>query len=241
MTCVVDQILEDGEWATLEWRDPLGLRGCGFFQIVGGRIIHQRGYWDRLSFQEAQQRAAGSSFETPPVPLPRPDEYASFYAGYVEAVAGSDLWAILQKQKDAFETVFGALNESKAMARYAPGKWSVREVLGHLTDSERVFGYRALRISRGDRTPLPGFDENAYVAAAGFDRRPTRELLKEWSAVRDSTTSLLSGVEPDAWERRTLANDTNVSLRALAYIIAGHVHHHQQVLRDRYGLAFPPP
>jgi uncharacterized damage-inducible protein DinB len=178
-----------------------------------------------------------------PINVPRPEtrEYAAFYAGYIEEVAGRDLGAILHEQLSTFRSVLGELSESDAMARYAPGKWSVKEVLGHLTDSERVFAYRALRISRGDTTPLPGFDENDYVEAAGFDRRAMDDLLEEWSGVRASTLTLLRSVDPDAWERRVVANGTEVSLRALAHIIPGHVRHHQQVLRERYGLDFPQP
>jgi hypothetical protein len=165
-----------------------------------------------------------------PINVPRPEtrEYAAFYAGYIEEVAGRDLGAILHEQLSTFGSVLGGLSESEAMARYAPGKW-------------RVFAYRALRISRGDATPLPGFDENDYVAAAGFDRRSVGDLVEEWSGVRASTLTLLRSVDPDAWERRVVANGTEVSLRALAHIIAGHVHHHQQVLRERYGLDFPEP
>jgi hypothetical protein len=129
-----------------------------------------------------------------------------------------------------------AVNATAAGHRYAPGKWSVREVIGHLCDAERIFAYRLLRIARGDGTPLAGFDENAYVPAGSFESRELNALIKEWMATRDSTIALVRGLPADAWTRRGTANGTNVSAAALAYIILGHVEHHLGILRDRYGV-----
>jgi len=123
------------------------------------------------------------------------------------------------------------------MHRYAPGKWSVKEVVGHVTDAERVFGYRALRIARADTTPMPGFDENAWVPAANFDRRSMPELVAGYQAVRAATVALFSSFDEEALTRRGTANDQEVSVRALAHIMAGHELHHMTILRERYGLS----
>ena len=173
------------------------------------------------------------------IPAPQPGEYASFYAGYVAAVAGVDLRALLARQMDRLDTACAALSDADALARYAPGKWSVKEVLGHLADVERIFAYRALRIARGDATPLPGFDENAYVAAAGSDARPLASLREELRGVRASTLAVFASSAPGAWERRGTASGAGVSVRALAHMTAGHVEHHLGILRERYGLAVP--
>jgi uncharacterized damage-inducible protein DinB len=124
--------------------------------------------------------------------------------------------------------------ESKALYRYAPAKWSIKEVLGHLADSERVFAYRALRFARGDTTPLPGFDEQVYAPAGRFDERSVADLGAELGAVRRATIALFGGLDEEALARRGTANGTEVSVRALAYIIAGHELHHLTVLRERY-------
>ena len=168
--------------------------------------------------------------------LPAPDEYDPYYQRYVAHVPGGRVLDRLADQQSEFAGVFGGLSEEAALHRYAPGKWSVKEVLGHLTDTERMFAHRALRFARADETPLPGFDENAYVPAANFDRRPVSSLLGEWNAVRAATLALFDGLEPAAWARRGMANGVPVSVRALAYITAGHADHHLGVLRERYGV-----
>jgi uncharacterized damage-inducible protein DinB len=173
------------------------------------------------------------------IPAPADGEYAPFYAGYVAAVAGVDLRPFLTRQLDRLDAACGALSDADALARYAPGKWSIKEVLGHLADVERIFTYRTLRIARGDTTPLPGFDENAYVVAAGADGRSLDSLREELRQVRAATLSLLDSVAPDAWERRGTASGAEVSVRALAHMAAGHVEHHLGILRERYGLAVP--
>jgi uncharacterized damage-inducible protein DinB len=134
------------------------------------------------------------------------------------------------------ERLFGSLDDTAALARYAPGKWSIKEILGHLTDAERIFAYRLLRVARGDATPLPGFDEKAYVPAARFDERPLRALAAEFRAVRLSSVALASGIPSTSWSMVGQASGKPVSARALVYIIVGHVAHHLGVLRERYGL-----
>ena len=170
------------------------------------------------------------------IPIPGSDEYAPFYAGYVAAVVESDVLSLLERQGPTLRATFAGLSDDDAMARYAPGKWSIKEVIGHITDAERIFAYRALRIGREDATPMEGFDENAYVAASAFDRRPLADLLGDFDANRAATLRLLRGFGPDPWERRGVANGRPVSLRALAYIMAGHVQHHMRVLEERYGV-----
>jgi hypothetical protein len=170
------------------------------------------------------------------IPRPASDEAAPFYHGYISEVTGENIVEQLADQLGEVDQLFGSVDDQAALARYAPGKWSIKEVLGHLADAERIFGYRLLRISRGDATPLPGFDENAYVPAGGFDSRPLRSLLADFGAVRRSTIALVQGTPPECWIKRGEASGRTISARALAYIIVGHVNHHLGVLRDRYGL-----
>ncbi|HEX5962469.1 MAG TPA: DinB family protein [Gemmatimonadales bacterium] len=174
--------------------------------------------------------------------LPRPaaDEAAPFYHGYIAGVAGENVGEQLVSQLAEVERLFGGLDDQAALARYSPGKWSIKEILGHLTDAERIFAYRLLRVARGDATPLPGFDENAYVPAGSFDERPLRALTAEFRAVRLSTVALVSGVPPGSWTRLGKASGKPVSARALVYIMVGHVIHHLGVLRDRYGVGAVP-
>ena len=171
---------------------------------------------------------------------PTADEFAPFYAGYVARVANvSAPLDELVAQRARLLAFLSPLSDAQASFRYAPGKWSVKELVGHLTDVERIFSYRMLRIGRGDETPLPGFEENDYVPAAASDSRPLGSLLDEWATVRDATVSLVAGMPDHAWLRRGSASGTVISARALLYIILGHVEHHQRVLAARYGLPLP--
>jgi DinB family protein len=163
-------------------------------------------------------------------------EAAPFYHGYIAKVTGENISDHMADQLDEVEQLFGSLDEQSALARYAPGKWSIKEILGHLTDAERIFGYRLLRIGRGDRTPLPGFDEKTYVPAGQFDTRPLSSLIGEFRSVRESTEGLMHGLPLDCWANQGEASGMSITARALAYIIVGHVNHHLGVLRDRYGL-----
>jgi hypothetical protein len=170
---------------------------------------------------------------------PAIDEAASSYQGYISKVPTENIGDQLSEQLREIEHLFESVTDHDAMARYAEGKWSVKEVLGHLCDTERIFSYRLLRISRGDPTPLPGFDENAYVPEARFDERPLPMLLAELRAVRHSTTALIEGLPSNVWTRRGVCNQQPITARALAYAIVGHVAHHLEVLRERYGLGRP--
>ncbi len=168
---------------------------------------------------------------------PHEDEYAPFYAAYVGRVrhvtAPVDELAV---QRRRFIDVLSAVSEDQAGFRYAPGKWSIKELIGHLSDAERIFAYRLLRIGRGDETPLPGWEENDYVRTAGSDARTFRDLMEEWAVVRDGTTTLAAAMPADAWERRGTANGTPISTRALLYIVLGHTEHHRAVLEERYAI-----
>lgn len=168
------------------------------------------------------------------IPRPHPSEHAEFYAKYVARVPDGDLLRTLRAQGDEARALARGLSDAQAMHRYAPGKWSVKEVYGHVADAERVFAYRALRIARGDETPLAGFDENAYVAAADFDARPLSALADELAHVRRATLDLLAPLGGEALARRGTANGRSVTVRALAWIIAGHERHHLDLLRERY-------
>jgi len=166
----------------------------------------------------------------------RPDatEYAPYYEKYVSLVPAGDVVETLETQLVETLALLRGLSEERAGSRYEPGKWSVKELVGHLIDSERVFAYRALRFARGDRTPLPGFEQDDYVRGGNFDARPLAELAGEFESVRRATVALLRGLDAEAWQRRGTANESEASVRALAHIIAGHELHHRDVLRTRY-------
>lgn len=168
----------------------------------------------------------------------RPDatEYPSFYAGYVASVPADDILIVLRQGRDDLSAAFGAIPESKGAYRYADGKWTVRTLIGHMVDAERIFSYRALRLARGDATPLPGFEEKQYAETAGSDARTIADLGAEMLDVRASTIRLFESFPEDAWVRRGIVNNGEVSVRALGYITAGHARHHLNMLRERYGL-----
>lgn len=167
---------------------------------------------------------------------PADGEFAPYYGRYIALVPEGDIVATLRDHGRALHATLSALPESRGGFRYAEGKWSVREMLGHIIDAERVFAYRALRFARGDATPLAGFDENTYAVAAGSDARSLADLLDEWRCVREGTVRLLSSLPAEAWARAGTASDAHVSVRALAFIIAGHVMHHARILHERYGV-----
>ncbi|MBN3553374.1 DinB family protein [Fictibacillus nanhaiensis] len=161
-------------------------------------------------------------------------EYADYYKGYVELVPEGDIIQILSDQmKDTVEIV-SMLDDEQLSYRYAAGKWSVKEVVGHITDTERIMSYRLLSIARGETTSLPGYDENAYVEEAGFDDIPVRDLLEHFVSVRLATIQLIKSLSKKALERKGTANGHPVSTRALMMIIAGHEIHHRNIIGERY-------
>jgi uncharacterized damage-inducible protein DinB len=170
--------------------------------------------------------------------ITRPDasEFAPFYAGYVAKVPDSGPVGLLREQITQFEKL-KALPEDKANAAYADGKWTVKEVLGHIADGERVFSYRLTRIARGDQTPLAGFDENAWAKAAPHARRPIASVADEMIAIRRSTLALIDSLDETSIANKGLANNNPVTARAICWILAGHTRHHLDILRERYALA----
>jgi hypothetical protein len=169
-----------------------------------------------------------------PIARPRSDEYVPYYGKYVSLVPEGDVVETLRTQIGETLSLLRAIPEERASHRYAPGKWSIKEVVGHMADVERVMTYRALRIARADATPLPGFDENAWVPAANFDARPLASLVHELAEVRRATIAFFETLDAEAATRRGSANDNEISARALAYIVAGHERHHVKLLRERY-------
>ncbi len=165
---------------------------------------------------------------------PEKNEYAAFYETYISLVEETDIVSALEKNLDELQSLFAEVSEEKGSHSYAEGKWSVREVLGHLIDGERVFSYRALRISRDDQTPLAGFEQNSYVANSNFSRAKLADLIEEFSLLRRSNILFFKNLFDEAWFRTGTASEAAVSVRALAYIMVGHVRHHANILRERY-------
>lgn len=169
-----------------------------------------------------------------PTIRPAADEYAPYYGTYVALVPDGDVVATLAGQIDETLALLRPLTDEQARFRYATGKWSVKEVVGHLTDAERVFTYRALSFGRGASDPLPAFDEDAWVPPAEFDAVPLDELLDGFASVRSATVALFSQFPREAWRRQGLASGKPITVRALAWVSAGHERHHLRVLRERY-------
>ncbi len=165
---------------------------------------------------------------------PAPTEFADFYGGYVAAVPDGDLLQVLEAQGKATIALVEAVPESRGNFAYAPGKWTLKDVLCHIADGERVFSYRALRIARGDQTPLASFDENAWVPEAAAAARTMKDLAEELAAVRASTLALLRHLPAESVTRTGTASGRTISVRALAWIIAGHERHHLRIIRERY-------
>jgi uncharacterized damage-inducible protein DinB len=170
-----------------------------------------------------------------PIGVPQQGEYAPGFERYVARVrAIADPLEELSAQRARVLARLSPLTEERSQFRYAPDKWSVKDLLGHLCDTERIFAYRLLRIARGDTTPLPGFEENDYARAAGAHQRPYRDLLAEWSVVRDASSALASSLRDRDWGNQGTSNGAPMTARALLYIILGHTEHHLAVLGDRY-------
>ena len=168
---------------------------------------------------------------------PAPGEYASYAEPDISAVQGDDAIDALRSQGATVLALVRSLDEAAVRGRaYAPGKWTVKEVIGHLIDDERIFAYRLLCVARGDARPLAGFDEKEYAAASGAEARSLVSLAREYAAVRESTIAMLESLAPDAWHRRGNVNGYEASARGLAFHIAGHELRHLRALHDRYGL-----
>lgn len=165
---------------------------------------------------------------------PEPGEYAPYYDRYISLIPGTEILATLESQRRQMMLLLSGRDEADGDLRYAPDKWSAKQLLGHVCDTERIFAYRALRIARGDRTPIEGFEQDDYVSNGPFAQLPISEIIDEYIAVRRATLTLLRNLDEPAWTRRGIASKNEVSVRALAYIIAGHELHHRRILEEKY-------
>jgi uncharacterized damage-inducible protein DinB len=175
-----------------------------------------------------------------PQKRPQQGDYALYYENYVALVPGGDFLEILLNQQRDLVRLLSPLTEEQADFRYAPRKWSIKEVLGHISDTERIFAYRLLRIARGDQTPLAGFEQDGYIQNGNFSARKLSDLLQEFSNVREATISLVRSLDDAAWLRRGTASQKEVSVLALAFVIAGHERHHRILFEQRYLPALTP-
>lgn len=165
---------------------------------------------------------------------PAPTEAAPYYSTYIDRIASDDVLAALESQLDPTLRLLATISEEKSLRRYAPDKWSIRQLLNHVSDTERVFLYRALWFARGFDTPLPGFDQNIAVPHAAADQFSWASHVADFDAVRAATLSFFRNLPEDSWSRTGIASGSPVSVRALAYIIGGHVAHHIAILEERY-------
>jgi DinB superfamily len=170
---------------------------------------------------------------------PEATEYAEHYGTYISKVPGTDVLSVLESQRLQMLQLFAGRTERDGSFRYAPGKWTVKECLGHIIDTERIFTYRALRFGRGDQTPLPGFEQDDFVRNGGFVARPLAELAEEFGAVRSASIALFRSFDEAAWSRRGVASQKEVTVLALGFITAGHQIHHRMILEERYFPAIP--
>jgi hypothetical protein len=165
---------------------------------------------------------------------PQPGEAPPYYSTYLDQVQGDDILAVVASQLEDALVFLSTISEEKSLHRYQPGKWSIRQLLNHVTDTERAFAFRALWFARGFDSPLPDFDQDIAAAGAEAGRIPWATHIEEFRRVRLSTISLFSNLPPEAWLRAGIASNQHFTVRALAYIAVGHVHHHLAILRQRY-------
>ena len=170
---------------------------------------------------------------------PERSEHAPYFSRYIDLVPETDILAALQSQMDTTSSILRSVDEERSTYRYAEGKWTIKQVIGHVGDAERIFAYRALAIARGEKNPLPGFDEDTYVRQGEFDSWTYADLVDALMIVRRSNVLMLRNLTPEAWDRRGVANDSPATVRALAYSMLGHERHHLNVLRERYGVGSP--
>jgi len=168
--------------------------------------------------------------------VPSETEYAPFYARYIARVPEADLLQVLEQQPAELRALADSIDPEDELHRYAPDKWSIRQTFGHMIDTERVMGYRAFCIGRGETKALPGFDEKQYVARADSDDRPVKEMVHEFAAIRQSHLWVIRRWTPEEWSRLGNANNYPMSARAIAYVMAGHVRHHVALMREKYGV-----
>lgn len=165
---------------------------------------------------------------------PQPSEYDPYYQKYIGLVPEDEIVPALESQISELKGLFDGVPEEKGTFAYDDGKWSVKEVISHLIDGERIFAYRAFRIARGDRTPIEGFEQEGYIENAHANRRSFGELLNEFKLLREANLLFFKNLEAGDWVRTGIANNVEISVRSLAWIMAGHIRHHTAILRERY-------
>jgi DinB family protein len=171
---------------------------------------------------------------TMPAERPKPAEYNPYYDRYISLIPGSDILVTLTSEWPKTVSLLSSRSEKDAELRYAPGKWSVKEVVGHMVDTERIMAYRALRFARNDQTPIEGYEQDDYVRAGPYSQLRLADLVEEFKAVRAATLALFRNLSPEDWTRRGVANKNEITVRALAYVIAGHELDHRHLLEERY-------
>jgi uncharacterized damage-inducible protein DinB len=171
------------------------------------------------------------------VERPASDEYGAYYANYINKVPEGDILVLLAQQIDSLCLMLAGLSDEQANYRFGPNEWSIKEVVGHMNDAERVFAYRTLRFSRGDETPLPGFDQDIYVKESNYSQRSLADLLQEFELLRRANLLVFKNLSPEAYLRRGTASNYPFTVRALLYIMVGHVNHHVGSLRTDYSIA----
>jgi DinB superfamily len=165
---------------------------------------------------------------------PEKTEYAAYYETYVSLVEETDIVTSMRNQADELREIFSQISDEQGLYRYATGKWSIKELLGHLIDGERVFAYRALRFARADKQPLAGFDQDPYIENANFDAVNLQDLLEEMLSLRNANTLFFNNLSEEAWSRTGVASENEISVRAIAFILVGHIRHHVKVLEEKY-------
>lgn len=166
---------------------------------------------------------------------PKPEEYAPYHESYISKVPDGDILDTLEEQTSETLDLLEAVPEEMQASSYTPGKWTIKQCVGHMIDTERIFSYRLLRIARNDQTPLAGFEQDDYVANSDSNNRTWEDLLEDYESVRMSTLSLIRQFKGDVWDRHGTASGNKLTVRAMAFLIAGHERHHLTVLRDKYG------
>ena len=165
---------------------------------------------------------------------PLPGEYAEGYSHYLAGAPEGDGIAVLAAQLEELVTLYSGISEAQGLHRYAPEKWSLKDLLQHITDTERIFAYRCLRIGRGDTTPLAGFDDNAFAVAAAADTRPLADLVADFRVARESSLALFRSLTNEAWVKKGTSNGRELTTRCIPYLSLGHVAHHLGIIRERY-------
>jgi hypothetical protein len=202
------------------------------FTVLGFQSTTVVGRPPLLSKRDAWGKFMSTTAAT--IARPQPSEYAPYYDRYISLVPSNDILAAFDDQRRQTVLLLSGRNEAYGDLRYAPDKWSLKEVLGHINDTERIMSYRALCFARGDTTPIEGYEQDDYVRNGPFARRPLADLIEDYIAVRRATVSLFRNLDEPAWTRRGVANQNEITVRALAYTIAGHELHHRRMMEERY-------